>query len=317
MVGAPMTSYAEGLAHATPKICGGILLAALGLLGCADQTTHPACGLSDDQRGTFVEIPAGSFRMAAQPMYPEEAQSRDVNVDGFLLQIHEVTNDEFSKFIAATGYRTTAERQGESALFSPALAETATHPGQWWQRSKHATWWTPDGPGSDLRGRGNHPVVHVSWQDAQAYARWANARLLTEPEWEYAAVLGLFEPDRTDSGAVGPHGESRANIWNGAFPHENTGEDGFAGRAPVGCFSSSTLGAYDMIGNVWEWTQTLFDTTRYTIKGGSFLCSTEYCHRYRPAARQGMEADFSASHIGIRLARDLPGRTPHHSKDNE
>lgn len=244
--------------------------------------------------------------MRSQPKYLEEKGTQKVKVEGFLIQIHEVTNSEFAKFIAATGYKTTAERKGNSAVFSPQKAQKAKIPSEWWELSKNTTWWTPEGPNSGLIDKDLHPVVHVSYEDAQAYAKWANARLLTEVEWEYAATLGLFDQNQPDSGAIGPNGERRANIWSGEFPTNNTAEDGFEGVAPVGCFPISKIGAFDMIGNVWEWTSTSFGGNRYTIKGGSHLCSQNYCHRYRTAARQGMEFDFSTNHIGFRIAKDLP-----------
>jgi formylglycine-generating enzyme len=266
--------------------------------------SQQTCGLGETEIGAFVEIPTGSFRMHSYPMYPEEVSPRIVEVKGFFLQVHEVSNKEFAKFVAATGYRTSAEKTGMSALFEPKFVNQTQEPSEWWSLKPGTTWWSPDGPDSDLIGLDHHPVVHVSWEDAQAYARWAGGRLLTEEEWEYAASLGLIEPDRPDSGAFGTNREPLANIWDGSFPHENTLNDGFEGRSPVGCFSASKLGVYDMIGNVWEWTATPFGDKQYTIKGGSHLCSPTHCHRFRPSARQGMDSDLSTSHIGIRIARD-------------
>lgn len=262
--------------------------------------------LKKNQLGKFVEIPTGTFTMRSQPKYIEENGTQKVKVDGFLLQIHEVTNSEFAKFIAATGYKTSAERKGNSALFSASKAQKAKDPSQWWKLSKNTTWWTPEGNDSNLKDKDMYPVVQVSYEDAKAYAKWAKARLLTEKEWEYAATLGLFDPNEPDSGAIGPNGEPRANIWNGKFPDNDSGRDGFKGLAPIGCFPVSKIGTYDMIGNVWEWTSTPFGGNRYTIKGGSHLCSQSYCHRYRTAARQGVELDFSTNHIGFRIAKDLP-----------
>lgn len=286
------------------------ILSALSILGATTmfgfewRGQNVNCGLQAQDLGRFVRIPPGTFILRSNPKYSEEQVPKQVKVGGFYLQINEVTNDEFSRFVGATGYRTSAERTGESALFSDSEAARAEDPRNWWKLSKGTVWWTPSGPGSHLEGKGNHPVVHMSWRDANAYAKWAGGRLLTEIEWEYAASLGLQEPDSPDSGAIGPKGEMRANIWNGPFPKRNTAEDGFVSRAPVGCFPASKIGAYDMIGNVWEWTSTPFDRHRYTIKGGSHLCAESYCHRYRVASRQAMEADFSAEHIGFRIAHD-------------
>ncbi len=268
------------------------------------------CPLPESKIGQFVHVPSGSFLMGAHRKYVEESKPRRVHVQGFQLQINEVTNEQFARFVAATGYRTSAERNGGSAVFSVKRAAQSggQYPMSWWRLDPHATWRTPEGKGSTLQGRGRHPVVHVSLEDAQAYAKWAKARLPNEVEWEYAATLGLFDRTSPDSGAIGPKGESLANIWDGEFPNQNTRKDGFLRRAPVGCFKATKLGAYDMIGNVWEWTTTSYSRGAYTIKGGSFLCSESYCHRYRTAARQGYEPNFSSEHIGIRLVRDLPLR---------
>jgi formylglycine-generating enzyme required for sulfatase activity len=148
-------------------------------------------------------------------------------------------------------------------------------------------------------------VVHVSLNDARAYALWADGRLPTEVEWEYAASLGLFDPDNPESALRGPDGRARANTWDGVFPVINLKTDGFAGSAPVGCYEESRIGTYDMIGNVWEWTSSRFDSQQaeYTIKGGSYLCGSHYCRRYRPAARQKLEPDFSTAHVGFRIVK--------------
>lgn len=257
--------------------------------------------------GSFVRVPTGTYTKGAHAVYPEERDAQRVHVEGFLLQATEVTNAEFAKFVQATAYVTTAERGGGSAVFDPGRAELGpSGTMQWWHLDEGATWRTPEGVGSTLEGRARHPVVHVSIADVRAYAAWAGGRLLTEVEWEYAATLGLLEPDRSDSGAVGPKGEPRANIYGGEFPEQDTGVDGFAGRAPVGCFPATKIGAYDMLGNVWEWTDTSDGAGRHIVKGGSYLCARTHCFRYRPSARQEFEDSFSAGHIGIRLARSLP-----------
>jgi sulfatase modifying factor 1 len=148
--------------------------------------------------------------------------------------------------------------------------------------------------------------VHVTLNDARAYAEWAGGRIPTEVEWEYAASRGLFDPMDPESGVRAPDGTARANIWTGLFPVLNSRRDGFAGTAPVGCFEPGLTGAYDMIGNVWEWTDSPFAPAvpRFTIKGGSYLCSEDYCRRYRVAARESLERDFSTAHIGFRIVRD-------------
>jgi sulfatase modifying factor 1 len=170
-----------------------------------------------------------------------------------------------------------------------------------------ATWRTPDGAGSDLAGRDLHPVVHVTLNDARAYAAWAGGRIPTEVEWEYAASRGLFDPMDPESGIRAPDGTARANIWTGIFPVINSRRDGFAGTAPVGCYEPGLTGAYDMIGNVWEWTDSPFapSVPRFTIKGGSYLCGENYCQRYRVAARESFEVDFSTAHIGFRIVQGV------------
>ncbi len=264
----------------------------------------PQCLMHSERPGGFVDIPGGGFVMGADPVYPEEGPPQRVFVSPFRLQIHEVTNAQFADFVAATGHVTEAERNGGSALF----IESATPRNlmSWWRLAPEASWKTPRGAGSSLDGLDNHPVVHVSLNDARAYAAWAGGRLPTEVEWEYAASLGLFDPDDPLSGMRSPDGEARANIWTGLFPVMDTGHDGYTGLAPVGCFEPGLTGVYDMIGNVWEWTETPFGpaTPRVTIKGGSYLCSDSYCRRYRVAARDSMEMNFSSSHVGFRIIRD-------------
>jgi len=175
-----------------------------------------------------------------------------------------------------------------------------------WQLIPGATWRSPSGPGSDLDALLDHPVVHVSQADASAYAQWAGGRLPSEVEWEYAASLGLRSPERPDSGAYTASGDPIANTWQGVFPVIDSAEDGFKGTAPVGCFAPSEIGTYDMIGNVWEWTDTPYAPAQHTLKGGSYLCADNFCRRYRPAARQPQDSDFSTNHIGFRIVKDLP-----------
>jgi sulfatase modifying factor 1 len=286
--------------------------ALLGLLaGCGRTEAVGAQGLSclsgAGAAGRFAPVPAGQLPAPHGVLYPEEAGRPALQVAAFLIQTHEVTNDQFSAFVAATGYVTDAERArpgaGSAVFRMPGEARRGTGP---WELVEGATWRSPDGPGSDIAGRGSYPAVHVSLNDARAYAAWAGGRLPDEAEWEHAARLNLPDPSRDASGAHGPAGDYLANTWQGIFPLHDTGADGFEGAAPVGCFAPGRLGLYDMIGNVWEWTETPFDAAAHTIKGGSYLCAPNFCRRYRPAARQPQEADFSTSHIGFRIVKDVP-----------
>lgn len=263
------------------------------------------CSLDLSSLGAFIDIPGGGFVKGANPLYPEEGPPEKVFVSPFRLLAHEVTNSQFTDFVSATGYVTEAERNGGSAQFMKSA--TPEDFLSWWKLDSAATWKTPQGAGSSLEGLALYPVVHVTLNDARAYAQWAGGRIPTEVEWEYAASLGLFDPNDPYSGIAGPDGEPRANIWTGLFPMIDTGRDGFAGTAPVGCFAASRTGAYDMIGNVWEWTDTPFSpaTPMFTIKGGSYLCSENYCQRYRAAAREDLEADFSTAHVGFRIVQNL------------
>ena len=281
----------------------GLLAASLMRERAAEQ--RKACSLSRDAIGRFVRVDGGGFMRGADGIYPEEGRPTKVYVSSFLIQIHEVTNDQFNAFVAATGYTTEAEKAGGSAQF--VRSNTPSNLMSWWRLEPGATWKTPDGDGSDLTDKGRHPVVHVTLNDARAYAEWAGGRLPNEVEWEYAASLGLFDPRDPESGVRGPDGKPRANIWNGVFPTRNTADDGFAGIAPVGCFEKSLIGTYDMIGNVWEWTDSRFGRRdlHFTIKGGSYLCSRDYCRRYRPAARSRLEYNFSTAHVGFRIVKDI------------
>lgn len=296
---------------------GGVVALLGGLLsGCGELSgqlpaSGPVCGLTQTEIGTFVDVPAGIAGFNETPLYPEEAGRQALHVSAFRLQIHEVTNDQFAEFVEQTGYLTDAERErigaGSAVFRMPGEARMGINP---WELVAGASWRAPKGPGSSLDGQGSFPVVHVSLNDARAYAAWAGGRLPGEAEWEHAARLGLADPSVPVSGAFGPDGEYRANTWQGLFPLSNTAADGFEALAPVGCFPPDRLGLTDMIGNVWEWTETPFDSANYTIKGGSYLCAENFCRRYRPGARQPQEPDFSASHIGFRIARDMPVQEP-------
>ncbi|MEZ5985366.1 MAG: SUMF1/EgtB/PvdO family nonheme iron enzyme [Hyphomonas sp.] len=290
-----------------------LALATLFTAACGNpsvrQEESMSCGLPSDQLDSFIRIEAGSFKKGYDPVYPEEAPTLTLHVEAFDLLSHEVTNREFSKFIEETGYVTDAERSTQaggpgagSAVFRTQTGSVTKYP---WKLTPGATWRSPGGPGSGLSGRELHPVVHVSLADARAYAAWAGGRLPTEIEWEYAASRGLPDLTRQNSGAYDAQGHPVANTWQGIFPVANTAEDGFTGTSPVGCFSPDKTGLYDMIGNVWELTDTPYGAGTTTIKGGSYLCAENFCRRYRPAARQPEDVDFSSNHIGFRIVRDI------------
>ncbi|MCX9146110.1 SUMF1/EgtB/PvdO family nonheme iron enzyme [Erythrobacter sp. WG] len=288
----------------------GLALAACGRgdAGPPDPAAPPCIGLAGE---AMVWVPGGRFTMGENPAYPEEGPPRAATVGGFWMDVHEVTNAQFAAFIAATGYRTVAERQPPTvpgaplAMLQPGSAvfraPTPEDPA-WWRWAPGAQWRHPAGAGTDIAGQARHPVVQVAYEDAAAYAAWAGKQLPTEEQWEYAARAGApARPEPVDAA-----GKPQANTWQGVFPAKDLGSDGFAGRAPVGCFPANAYGLHDMIGNVWEWTATAgarADAAEPVgvIKGGSFLCAANYCARYRPAARQFQERGLGTDHIGFRL----------------
>jgi sulfatase modifying factor 1 len=308
-----------------------------------------------DVRGSdMVLVPATTFWMGSDDHYPDEAPARRVAVDGFLIDAGPVTNAQFAKFVAATGYITLAERAPDpqsypdadpallvpgSAVFIPPSRPVSTaDPFLWWSYVTGANWRRPLGPGGSTAGLEDHPVVHVAFEDAEAFARWAGKRLPTEAEWECAARGGLERAPYAWGEELAPGGRILANYWQGRFPHENLETDGFFRTSPVGAFPPNGFGLFDMTGNVWEWTQDWYaqperagdkpccvprnprggpeaasrdpsdpgrNFGRKVLKGGSHLCAENYCRRYRPAARYPQTIDSTTSHIGFRCARSL------------
>ena len=254
-----------------------------------------------------------------------EGPVREVVVKPFSISATAVTNEEFLEFTQETSYATTAEKEGWSFVFSGHLppefpATRGVLGAEWWRQVYDAHWRNPEGPDSSIVDRGNHPVVHVSWFDAVAFAEWAGARLPTEAEWEFAARGGLDQCDLPWGNELIVDGKHRCNIWTGVFPMEDTAEDGYAGTCPVDAFEPNKFGLFNCSGNVWEWCSDWFSTqfgdvrpvvnpqgaqigTNRVIKGGSFLCHDSYCHRYRLGARSSTTPDSSTGHQGIRLAR--------------
>jgi formylglycine-generating enzyme required for sulfatase activity len=261
----------------------------------------------------LVELPGGTFRMGTDDPdgFPEDREGpvREVSVEPFAIGAHCVTNERFAEFVDATGYATDAERFGWSYVFARFLPKELRRPAPrleqtpWWCGVTGAQWRHPEGPGSDLGGRWNHPVVHVSWHDAAAFCAWAGARLPTEAEWEYAARGGLDQARYPWGDELTPGGEHRCNIWQGRFPVHDTAEDGFAGTAPVDAYAPNGFGLYNVAGNVWEWCADRFDRTgqNRAMRGGSYLCHDSYCNRYRVAARTANTPDSSVGNLGFRV----------------
>jgi formylglycine-generating enzyme len=298
----------------------------------------------------MVWIPGGVFRMGSDHHYPEEAPAHRVSVDGFWIDCTPVTNRHFKAFVKATGYVTTAEVSPNPKDYPGALPEMicagslvftppprAAYPrdwSRWWTLMKGADWRHPSGPKSNINVLDNHPVVHVSVEDARAYAKWAGKSLPTEAEWEFAARGGLDGEEFAWGDAFTPGGRHMANTWQGNFPLQNLCDDGYERTSPVSAFPPNGYGVYDMIGNVWEWTDDWWSSKhesdvpktccipenprggsesqsfdpalpdiripRKVLKGGSHLCAPNYCRRYRPAARHAESVDTSTSHVGFR-----------------
>lgn len=304
----------------------------------------PSLAAPQDCPVGMVPIPAGRYRIGAAGQLAEERAAVGIRVSPFCLGAHEVTNQQFATFVAATGYRTMAERplsveqfpelspaerKPGSLVFEPVAGDGPIAELSWWHWVPGADWRHPAGPGSSIAGLEDHPVVQIAFDDAEAYAAWAGASLPSEAQWEFAARGGLRDQVFSwgNTWATG-----QANSWQGDFPRRDSKQDGFAGTSPVGSFPPNGYGLLDMIGNVWEWTADWYvpghdglaqqrdpsfsngaesfdprepGVAKHVIKGGSFLCSPTYCSRYRPAAREAQSPDTGTSHIGFRLASPL------------
>jgi sulfatase modifying factor 1 len=308
-----------------------------------DAATAPAATTSEAREpleetlARMIELPGGTFRMGTEDTegFPQDGEGpvRDVTLAPFLIDKTSVTNDQFARFIAATGHKTEAEVFGWSFVFwahipkkrFEELVRDTVQGAPWWCQVPGAIWSAPEGPGSDVSTRGNYPVVHVSWNDALSYCTWANQRLLTEAEWEYAARGGLDQNTYPWGNQLRPGGEHRCNIWQGQFPQEDTGDDGYAGTSPVDAFPPNGYGLHSITGNAWEWCADWFSCDHHTepspatrdnpqgpatgtgrvMKGGSFLCHKSYCNRYRVGARSSNTPDSSTSNLGFRCGRSV------------
>ncbi|WP_143307851.1 formylglycine-generating enzyme family protein [Chitinophaga vietnamensis] len=336
-------------------------IGALAACGSRSRATKESITTPTDTLNHMVMIPGGSFSMGADDStgMPDEYPTHTVHVDSFLLDEHEVTNAEFAAFVTATGYVTTAEKpitkeelmkslppgspEPDSSLLAagalvftpPDHAVPFDDVSRWWSFVAGASWQHPEGPGSDIKDRAQHPVTQVSWEDAQAYAKWAGKRLPTEAEWEYAARGGLQHQLYPWGDEALTTGKPKANTWNGNFPYRNTKTDGFYGTAPVKSYSPNGYQLYDMSGNVWEWCSDWYDANYYTqcekgvnnpggpakgfdpadpgqekhvIRGGSFMCSDEYCRGYRVSARMKTTPESGLANLGFRCAKSLDAK---------
>jgi formylglycine-generating enzyme required for sulfatase activity len=283
---------------------------------------------------TLVELSGGTFLMGTDDEvgFPEDGEGpvREVTLSPFAIDRHSVTNAQFGEFISDSGYVTEAERFGWSFVFHLFVPRKLLHKGtarkvpglDWWYGVTGARWDQPEGPGSDIAERLDHPVVHVSWADAVAYCGWAGKRLPTEAEWEFAARGGLVQKRFVWGDELTPGGEHQCNIWQGTFPRINTHQDGHTGTAPAESYHPNGYGLYCMAGNVWEWCSDWWSTSFHVngprenplgppagssrvMRGGSYLCHDSYCNRYRVAARTSNTPDSSTGNLGFRTVADL------------
>ena len=329
-----LDSAATCVAHGIPSRTAAI---------AESKAAHSFLG-SDD--ASMVYIKGGTFRMGAEG-FADASPVHEVTLDGFWMDEHEVTNAQFARFVAATGYQTVAERpldpkdfpdvpldvlQPGSAVFTPPSAAVNLHNHlQWWSYVPGASWRQPEGPGSGIQGRESEPVVHIAYEDAEAFAKWAGKRLPTEAEWEYAARGGNVGSKYYWGDELKPGGKWLANVYQGNFPMKDAAEDGYQGVAPVKSYGPNAFGLYDMDGNVWEWCSDYYRSDYYqkspnknptgpsdshdpmepgavkrVQRGGSFLCNEQYCERYIAGSRGKGEVSSGSNNLGFRCVSDEP-----------
>ncbi len=301
----------------------------------APASAPAAAGPVRHHEDVLVDLPGGAFRMGTDDRigFPADGEGpvREITLSPFRIDAHAVTNAQFAEFVDQTGYVTEGERWGWCFVFNLLVSKTAAKrkhvrpvPGlQWWLAVDGASWRHPEGKGSHIRDRMDHPVVQVSWNDARAYAKWAGKRLPTEAEWEYAARGGLDQKRYPWGDELTPGGKHMCNIWQGDFPRTNTAEDGFVGTAPARSYKPNGFGLYCVSGNVWEWCSDWWSPDYHVsgpsvdpsgpptgqarvTRGGSYLCHDSYCNRYRVAARTGNTPDSATGNTGFRCAADAP-----------
>ena len=322
----PITARTERASPGAPPCCASAPREPGELTHSPAATPAPVAGSTE----SMALLPGGEFLMGTDGRegYPADGEGpvRRVRLNPFWIDTLVVSNARFAEFVAATGYVTEAERFGWSFVFAgllpddfPATRAVAAAP--WWRQVEGADWRHPEGPRSSLADRPDHPVVHVSWNDAAAYCGWMGKRLPTEAEWEYAARGGLEQRRYPWGDELTPNGEHRMNVWQGTFPSHNALEDGYLGTAPVEAFPPNGYGLYNMTGNVWEWCADWFSVDFHVrgprdnpggppsgqqkvMRGGSYLCHRSYCFRYRVAARSANTADSSTGNLGFRCVRD-------------
>ncbi|MFD2670317.1 formylglycine-generating enzyme family protein [Marinicrinis sediminis] len=300
--------------------------------GSAQAGSTASSSAAEQIKQQLVQLEGGTFKMGTESRdgFPADGEGpiRTVRLKGFSIFPHAVTNKQFQAFVEETGYVTEAEQFGWSFVFHllasdevKAAVEQVPQDVPWWLNVTGACWHQPEGAGSTIQDRMDHPVVHISWNDAAAFCAWSGTRLPTEAEWEYAARGGLEQKTYPWGDLLKPDKHHRCNIWQGKFPTVNHASDGYVGTAPVDAYEPNGYGLYNMAGNVWEWCADWF-TPRYhtdtagenpfadqpsgrrSMRGGSFLCHRSYCNRYRVAARSSNTPDSSTSNCGFRVAAD-------------